>query len=56
MGTGWFLGPLEDDVAMLIVDKYVVLVNDGHAVCITQFPQTDEIVGETRHDVACLGM
>ena len=41
---------------MLVMDKHVVLVNDGCAVHITQFPQTDDIVGKTRHDVSCLGM
>ena len=47
---------LKNCVAVFVMDKHVVLVNDGRAICIREFSQTKQIVGKARHHVSCLGM
>ncbi len=47
---------MEDGVSIFFLDKELVLVQVGHAICITQFSQAEEIMCEARHDVARAGM
>ena len=51
-----FLDALEDGVALRVLDKEAVLVNDGSAISIAQFSKADEVVSEPRDDVSSAGL
>ena len=48
-----FVVSREEALSVLVADMQGVFVQGGGAVGVTEFPQADEVVGESRDDVSC---